>query len=231
MGSTFVKLEIAIKHGKNKKAMEIIQNKGSRTVTDALCLAIEFDNPTIIDCVIDNGSVNIQEIFYRNRLTTPLILATIHNDRDTVEKLLYRGANACIFDGNGNTPLHHAISKQYTDIIDLLLDEPEHMVKKMLKQENYKREYPLSLAHSNTLKSLALSKYISVYIRIKGNDLIVIRNKKLVADILTLKPSIHIISKDRVCFFSDNIKLKNMITDIENSQDIVEKNYCSKLSL
>ena len=70
----------------------------------------------ILERCVDIASISIQD----EKGFTPLHSGVAGNQANTVQLLLQWGANASAVDGNGLTPLFHAVKKGYLDIVDIL---------------------------------------------------------------------------------------------------------------
>lgn len=97
-----------------------------------------------------------------NMMHTPLHVATMANRPEVVKLLLDCGAKMDVHDCQGNTPLHRACQKGYTDIVTIMLDKISSNPKEYIQRANFEGQTCLHLASLNDHREiigLLVNKY------------------------------------------------------------------------
>lgn len=104
---------------------------------------------------IPDIDINIRISYTRQ---TPLHLATLENDGNTMELLMNHKADPNITDNLGNTPLHNAIMENLPNAVELLLEHTSIFpnISNTLTIKNLYNKTPLELATDQKIKNILL---------------------------------------------------------------------------
>lgn len=109
----------AIRENDIDKVISLIKNNAVNDNNTPLHLAMELEDPSIAEVLIENKiGINLKD----EEGNTPLHIAVTKNDQEIVKSLIENGAKINLKDKYGRTPLHCAAIRNNREMVNLLID-------------------------------------------------------------------------------------------------------------